>query len=1065
MGIPPLDRVRFGVFELDLKAGELYKRGRVVLLQEQPFQVLLILVERRGELATRAEIRKKLWPNDTVVEFDHGINTAIKKLRQALGDSAQNPKYVETVGRRGYRLMTPVEWGEAAPTDVKDSSGGEGAPPELESRLEAMTGKRVSHYRVLEILGGGGMGVVYRAEDIKLGRRVALKFLPEELGKDARTIERFEREARSAAAVEHPNICPVYEFGEHEGQPFIVMQLLEGQTLRERMETGARANLPFRMDELLDIALQVAEGLEAAHQIRLVHRDIKPANIFLTNRGEVKILDFGLAKLTDVHIRAGLASEIEADGIDPPLRGAPEAWAPGLDLTRTGVALGTAAYMSPEQVRGEKLDGRTDLFSFGLVLYEMATGRPAFSGETTGIIHSAILNGTPTPVGQLNPDLPASLEEIFNKALEKDREIRYQTAAELRADLQNLAADLRSQTGGASVQPPPHGRSYAMVTGIFLLVLVSAAAFWFTKRGPSPPSGLPELTQRQLTDNSSENAVGTGAISPDGKYLAYSDGKGMHYKVVETGQTHDIPRTSGFNGIQVNWGIVPTWVDHGTKFLANAMIAGQPPSIWAIPVTGAVPRKLRDEAFAYTASRDGTRVAFATKPDTINYREMWLMRSDGKEAQKLWDADANSDFGGAEWSPDGQRLAYSRPRVVADKFENSIESRGLKGGSSATIIPAAVKIQDWCWSPDWRMIYSLREPNPNGNTCNFWAARVDARTGEPSKPPKRLTNWAGFCMDSPSATADAKRLTFRKWSWQGSVYVANLEPNGKRITTPSRLTLNEAQNYPMAWTADSRAVIFQSNRNGRWGIYKQSLSQDEAEPIVAGPEDAYEPRISPDGVSVLYVLLPRERGLSMPLQLMRVPITGGTPRLVLKWAFYGYHCAKSPAKLCAIAERSPDRKQLIFTGFDPLEGRGRELRRVDIVPDASYVWDLSPDGLRIAILRYQTARIQILSLGGGRSEEIVVRGWKNVQTVEWAADGKGLFVSASIPQGAALLQVDSRGNANVLWEQKGSTAPLTQPFEPLGGPSVPWGVPSPDGRHLAIYSWNLSANIWMIENF
>ena len=998
-----------------------------------------------------------------MVEFDHGINTAIKKLRQALGDSAQNPKYIETVGRRGYRLMTPVEWGEAAATDVKDSNGEGAAPPEIESRLEAMTGKRVSHYRVLEILGGGGMGVVYKAEDIKLGRRVALKFLPEELGKDARTIERFEREARSAAAVEHPNICPVYEFGEHEGQPFIVMQLLEGQTLRERMETGASANLPFRMDELLDIAIQVAEGLEAAHQKRLVHRDIKPANIFLTNRGEVKILDFGLAKLTDVHIRASLASEIGADRIDLPLRGAPEAWPPGLDLTRTGVALGTAAYMSPEQVRGEKLDGRTDLFSFGLVLYEMATGRPAFSGETTGIIHAAILNGTPTPVGQLNPGLPASLEEIVNKALEKNRDVRYQTAVELRADLQSLVASLRGHGGRDGTQPTLHRRPTVMVLAAILLLLAAGATYWITNRR-STPSSLPELTQRQLTDNSSENAVAAAAVSPDGKYLAYSDQKGMHLKVVETGETRPVPQPSGFKGMQVNWGPVPTWYS-GTQFLANAMISGQPPSIWAVSLTGGTPEKIRDDACAYTISRDGTRVAFGARPDTINYREMWLMRPDGKEAQRLYEATENRDFGGAEWSPDGRRLACSRPRLTGEKFENRIESRDLKGKVSTTIIPDAIKVQDWCWSPDGRMIYSLREPDPNRGSCNFWSTRVDARTGQPSKQPKRLTNWGGFCMDNLSATANGRRLTFRKWSWQGSVYVATLKANGQRITPPIRLTLSEGGNYPTGWTADSKTVLFHSYRNGKWAIFKQSLSEDTARPIVNAPEELYEPRISPDGAWVIYILLPKNSGFTTPVQLMRVSIGGGTPQEILTSQLFGYRCATSPAKLCAIAERTPDHKQLIFTAFDPLKGRGREINRFDLAPGAAYEWDLSPDGTRIAICRSPGAQIHVLSLTGQEPREIAVRGWSSIRNVNWTADGKRLLVSAQIPEGAELLQVDQNGNANVLWEQKGSVAPLNNLSEPLGGPSVPWAVPSPDGRQIAIYGWSMSANIWMIENF
>src|SRR5215469_7484655 len=284
-------RVYFGVFELNLKSGELCSAEGKTVLQEQPLQILRMLLGHDGEIITREEIRKQLWPNDTFGDFEQSINAAIKRLRRALNDSADEPKYVETVARRGYRLLVPVEWPpepespDAAPPVA--SPGAEGAATRLHPEAAVLTGRTVSHYRVLDVIGGGGMGVVYRAEDLKLGRQVALKFLPEELGSEPVAMERFSREARAASSLDHVNICSIHEFGEHDGHPFIVMPLLKGQTLRDCLAMLSAKNERLSLDQLLDIAIQVAAGLQAAHEKGIIHRDIKPANIVITNKGVV----------------------------------------------------------------------------------------------------------------------------------------------------------------------------------------------------------------------------------------------------------------------------------------------------------------------------------------------------------------------------------------------------------------------------------------------------------------------------------------------------------------------------------------------------------------------------------------------------------------------------------------------------------------------------------------------------------------------------------------------------------------------------------------------------------
>jgi eukaryotic-like serine/threonine-protein kinase len=471
MAIHLSERVRFGRLELNLRTGELASiddsSPKKVLLREQPFQILRLLVERGGKIVTRDELKKLLWPNDTVVDFDRSINVAMAILRKAVGDIAENPKYIETLPRRGYRLIVPVEWLESAGDlpKVEESRTARPLPTNGE-----VTGKRISHYRVLEVLGGGGMGVVYRAEDLKLGRPVALKFLPEEVREHQAAIQRFEREAQIASALNHPNICTIYEIDQYEGKPFIAMELLEGESLSARL---AQSHAPFALTALLDIAIQVCSALQAAHAKGIIHRDVKPANIFLTKDGPVKILDFGLATLASSEGEPQVATT----ALSPLLPRDLETRSPQqissenrATLTLTGIALGTVGYMSPEQIRKEKLDARTDLFSFGLVLYEMATGRRAFQGESAAIVHEAILHASPSPATDLRSPVSRRLNAIILKALEKDRARRYQSATEIREDLLLVQKEVR--------QVRNFSRKWLAVAASVLVLVAAGALYW-----------------------------------------------------------------------------------------------------------------------------------------------------------------------------------------------------------------------------------------------------------------------------------------------------------------------------------------------------------------------------------------------------------------------------------------------------------------------------------------------------------------------------------------------------------------------------------------------------------
>ena len=591
-----------------------------------------------------------------------------------------------------------------------------------------MIGKQISHYRIVEHLGGGGMGVVYAAEDLRLHRRVALKFLPEDLARDAQALERFQREARAASSLNHPNICTIHDIdlgilsdpdssAPASGQQvhFLAMEYLEGQTLKHVI-----SGRPMDTGILLDLAIQIADALDMAHSKGIIHRDIKPANLFVTNRNQAKILDFGLAKVVTEELAPaqGLSALETGAGASP-------------NLTSPGMTVGTIAYMSPEQARAQDLDARTDLFSFGTVLYEMATGRQAFAGPSTAVIFEALLNKSPAPLLRINPDLPSKLEEIINKALEKDRDLRCQTAAEMRADLKRLkrdsesgksgvisAAEQRASTtvaGAASAAPttaetvsaPPRKKNPLLFAGIALLMLlIVGAVFYFVKAGKKPDS-RGTVSKISAWNKSIENPW----LSPDGNTIAFTSFSGGVNQIF-------VMLTSGGSPLQLT-------SDSGSKLIDSFSADGNEiyygrgggrDEIWAVPTLGGTPRRLL-EGMMVRPSYDGKSLFYSKSEDRLS-----VFRSDisGKKEQLLFTF--NHLPVNIRVYPDGSRLLI--PTFDQNKqLEVDLQLLDLKSLKSESI-GILENAESSCWGEPGKDLIVSRTIN---DITNLWKYDLESK--------------------------------------------------------------------------------------------------------------------------------------------------------------------------------------------------------------------------------------------------------------------------------------------------------------------------------------------------